>query len=161
MFDDPDSSDGKADEPPPSATRPYLAVGPASGPSPDESPDESVDESFHDDPVTGLRPYLLTSGRAEPVDRTLEIEAQVLTTGLGVDRYRVLAFEQRDIVRLCTSTRSVAEVAALLGLHIGVARVLVADLAAVGYLVVQRPSLPLAQDPHLIERVIRGLEAIR
>jgi hypothetical protein len=42
-----------------------------------------------------------------------------------------------------------------------VARVLVADLAASGYLVVRRPSLPLTQDPNLIERVIRGLEAIR
>ena len=62
---------------------------------------------------------------------------------------------------LCATTLSIAEVAAKLRLHIGVARVLVADLAALGYLVVRRPSFPLSQDPNLIERVIRGLEAIR
>jgi hypothetical protein len=56
---------------------------------------------------------------------------------------------------------SVAEVAAKLRLHIGVARVLVADLAAMGYLTVARPRFPLSQDSNLIERVIRGLEAIR
>src|SRR6266511_2595450 len=96
--------------------------------------------------VSGLRPYLLTAGRAEPVDHTLEIEAQVLTTEIGAR---------------CQTTISVAEVAARLRLHIGVARVLVADLAALGYLLVQRPNPPLAHDRNLIERVIRGLEAIR
>jgi hypothetical protein len=111
--------------------------------------------------VSRLRPYLLTSGRAEPVDHTLEIEAQVQTTELGTTAYSRLSFEYREIVELCTTTMSVAEVAARLRLHIGVARVLVADLAALGYLVVQRPSFPFSQDVNVIERVIRGLEAIR
>src|SRR2546423_7766021 len=113
------------------------------------------------DAVSGLRPYLQTSGRAEPIDHTLEIEAQVRTTDVGATGYGQLSFEHRDIVALCTTTQSVAEVAAKLGLHIGVARVLVADLAASGYLTVSRPSFPLSQDAKLIERVIRGLEAIR
>ena len=120
-----------------------------------------VDRADDDTSVSGLRPYLLTSGRAEPVDQTLEIEAQVLTTELGAASYRRLSFEYRAIVELCLDTMSVAEVGAKLGLHIGVARVLVADLAALGYLVVQRPTFPLSQDLNLIERVIRGLEAIR
>lgn len=111
--------------------------------------------------VSPLRPYLQTSGRAKPVDHTLEIEAQVVTSELGAASHRRLSFEHRDIVDLCGATMSVAEVAAKLGLHIGVARVLVADLAALGYLVVSRPSLRLSQDTRMIERVIRGLEAIR
>jgi hypothetical protein len=148
MFEEPDG----AEEPPHSGTRPYLAVG---GDWDDTAgtPDSG--------PVSGLRPYLLTSGRAEPVDHTLEIEAQVLTSDLGATAYGRLSFEHRDIVALCSNTLSVAEVAAMLKLHIGVARVLVADLAAQGYLIVRRPSLPLSQDPNLIERVIRGLETIR
>ena len=125
---------------------------------------DSADEP-HSDPdggtVSRLRPYLLTSGRTEPVDHTLEIEAQVSTTGLGATAYRRLAFEYREIVQLCTTTMSVAEVAARLRLHTGVARVLLADLAAQGFLVVQRPTFRYSQDPNLIERVIRGLEAIR
>ncbi|MGP3980429.1 DUF742 domain-containing protein [Streptomyces sp. KR80] len=109
--------------------------------------------------VSRLPPYLLTSGRAEPVDHTLEIESQVMTTELG--RTAPLSFEQRDIVELCATSMSVGEVAASLHLHIGVTRVLVADLAAQGYLLVQRPSLPFSQDTNVIERVIRGLKALR
>jgi Protein of unknown function (DUF742) len=110
--------------------------------------------------VSLLRPYLLTSGRASPVDHTLEIEAQVVTTRLGAAAQRSLTFERRDIVELCRDSVSVAEVAALLGLHIGVARVLVADLAELGYVVVRRPAAQPSQDLGMIERVIRGLEAI-
>jgi hypothetical protein len=148
MFEQPEGGD----EPPSSESRPHLAIrGEPAGAT--AAPDLG--------PVSPLRPYLLTSGRAEPVDQTLEIEAQVLTTELGMAAYHRLSFERRDILQLCSTTMSVAEVAARLRLHIGVARVLVADLAALGFLFVQRPSFPFSQDPNMIERVIRGLEAIR
>jgi uncharacterized protein DUF742 len=111
--------------------------------------------------VSGVRPYLLTSGRAQPVDDTLEIEAQVATSPQAAASPEGLTFEHRDIVELCRTTMSVAEIAALLSLHIGVARVLVADLAALGYVVVRRPIAALGQDLGMIERVIRGLETIR
>jgi hypothetical protein len=115
----------------------------------------------NDPDVSLLRPYLLTSGRAQPIDHTLEIEAQVLTSLLGAASHPKLTFEHREIVSLCRTTKSVAEVAALLGLHIGVARVLVADLAGLGYVVLRRPGTRPSQDLDIIERVIRGLEAIR
>jgi hypothetical protein len=108
-----------------------------------------------------LRPYLLTAGRVAPVDHELEIEAQVLTSEYGLTSFGALAFEQRDIVALCATTMSVAEVAARLALHIGVTKVLVADLAALGCLIVERPAGVPADDLDMIERVIRGLEAIR
>jgi hypothetical protein len=115
----------------------------------------------NDPDISLLRPYLLTSGRAQPIDHTLEIEAQVLTSLLGAASHPKLTFEHREIVSLCRTTKSVAEVAALLGLHIGVARVLVADLAGLGYVVLRRPDTRPSQDLDIIERVIRGLEAIR
>jgi hypothetical protein len=111
--------------------------------------------------ISLVRPYLLTAGRAEPENVPIEIEAQVVTSDLGLASYHSLTFEHRDIVALCRTAVSVAEIAALLGLHIGVARVLVADLAAEGYVIVQRPATALGQDQRIIERVIRGLEAIR
>jgi Protein of unknown function (DUF742) len=144
---------GGVDEPPPRDVRSDRTVGGFQY--------DGVGGTPEGDAVSRLRPYLLTSGRAEPVDHTLEIEAQVQTTEFGATAYGRLSFEYREIVELCMATMSVAEVAARLRLHIGVARVLVADLAALGYLIVQRPSFPLSQDPNLIERVIRGLEAIR
>src|SRR4051812_40659970 len=76
--------------------------------------------------VSRLPPYMLTSGRAQPIDSTLEIEAQVVTSDLGARSYARLTFEHRDILTLCDTTMSVAEVGARLKLHIGVARVLVA-----------------------------------
>jgi len=112
--------------------------------------------------VSGVRPYLLTAGRAQPVDQSLEIEAQIRTSQLGTSAQARLAFERRDIVDLCQAmTLSVAEVAARMDLHINVTRVLVADLAALGYLLVHRPQSAMTRNVDLIERVIRGLEAIR
>ncbi|MFC7484904.1 DUF742 domain-containing protein [Luedemannella flava] len=113
------------------------------------------------DAASLLRPYLQTSGRVEAADDELEIEAQVVTSAYGLNSFGRLAFEHRDIVALCATTMSVAEVAARLALHIGVAKVLVADLAALGCLVVERPDPEPADDLDMIERVIRGLEGIR
>jgi hypothetical protein len=123
----------------------------------------SADGSPHtgnDGDVSLVRPYLLTSGRVEPTDRSLEVEAQVVTSELGLAVHNDLSFERRDILELCRNTVSVAEVAAMLGLHIGVARVLVADLAQLGYVIVKRPGTQLSKDIDILERVIRGLEAI-
>ena len=117
-----------------------------------------MDDQPPPDPV---RPYLLTAGRVRPIDETLAIEAQVMATAAGRAQWPRLAFEHRDIVALCGEPVAIAEVAARLGLHIGVARVLVGDLAALGYLTVQRPAAGLSRDVEIIERVIRGLEAIR
>lgn len=111
--------------------------------------------------ISLVRPYLMTAGRAQPDNVPIEIEAQVLTSNLGMASYDSLTFEHRDIVALCRTTLAVAEIAMQLRLHIGVARVLVADLAAGGYVIVRRPGTTLVNDVDTIERVIRGLEAIR
>jgi hypothetical protein len=106
-------------------------------------------------------PYLLTGGRARPVDESLEMEAQVLTTAAGRGELTRLHFEPRDIVELCAAQpHAVAEVAVELGLHLGVARVLVGDLVAVGYLAVRRPERDRAARAEILERVIRGLDSI-
>jgi hypothetical protein len=143
-----DDEPGGADESLPSGTRRDTARG---------DPEDAAEAP--DSAVSRLPPYLLTAGRTEPVDDTLEIEAQIITTEQGAAAQ--LSFEHRDIVELCAAAISVAEVADSLGLHIGVARVLVADLAAQGYLAVRRPGVSDPQETILIERVIRGLKAIR
>jgi hypothetical protein len=102
-------------------------------------------------------PYLLTGGRARPVDDSLEIEAQVITTLIGRHDLSRLNFETRDIVRLCEEPHAIVEVAARLSMHVGVARVLVGDLVATGHLTVRRPHLDLVMRNEVIERVIRGL----
>jgi uncharacterized protein DUF742 len=124
------------------------------------SPSDDPSNGGEDPDVSLVRPYLLTSGRAQPIDQSLEIEAQVVTDPAAGVTAHELAFERRDIVTLCREPKSVAEVASILGLHIGVARVLVADLAQLGYVGVTRPAAQPSYDVDLIERVIRGLESI-
>ncbi len=121
--------------------------------------DDGPQRGGEDADISLVRPYLLTSGRAHPVDQSLEIEAQVVTNYPAAAAAQ-LTFERRDIVALCREPKSVAEIASILGLHIGVARVLVADLAQQGYLAVTRPAAEQSHDVDLIERVIRGLESI-
>jgi Protein of unknown function (DUF742) len=110
--------------------------------------------------TTSLRPYLLTAGRARAVDSSIEIETQVSATETGRAALAQLQFEQRDIVELCRGPLSVAEIAARLDLHLGVVRVLVGDLTALGYLSVLRPNGNSSHDIDTISRVIRGLRAL-
>jgi hypothetical protein len=115
--------------------------------------DESLDASR-------LRPYQLTGGRTTPVDPTLAIESQVVAAAGALAKPQTLRFEHREMVSAARAPVSVAELGALLRLHLQVVRVLVADLAAAGHLRVLRPQRSVAKDPAMIERVIRGLSAI-
>ncbi|MDT5028016.1 MAG: hypothetical protein QOE61_4442 [Micromonosporaceae bacterium] len=112
-------------------------------------------------PVSGVRPFLITGGRARGYGASLDLETQVLSTRDGLAIAGGLAYERRDIVTLCVRPMSVAEIGAHLGHHLGVIRVLVADLVAMGLLIIRRPEADPQQQVEIIERVIRGLTAIR
>ncbi|HEV7897861.1 MAG TPA: DUF742 domain-containing protein [Planosporangium sp.] len=144
----------------PGLTRPYVDESGAVNGSPAGYPPGSG--AVHPPPeAPGVRPYLLTGGRVRPLDASLEIEAQVKTTPAGRADACRLKFEHRDIVVLCEQSIAIAEIAARLRLHLGVARVLASDLIEAGYLAVRRPEAGLHQNKKIIERVIRGLQAIR
>ncbi len=74
-----------------------------------------------------VRPYAMTGGRTRPRYQ-LAIEALVSTTADPARLQGQLPEHQR-ICRLCIEIKSVAEVSALLSIPLGVARILVADLA--------------------------------
>jgi hypothetical protein len=143
---------------------PLVPPGPFGGPVVDGEvvSDLSADDPLDDEPVDAspVRPYQLTGGRTVPVDPTLAIEAQVVAIGDALAMPQVVRFEHRDVVTAARAPVSVAELGALLRLHLQVVRVLVADLAAAGHLRVLRPQHSIAKDPAMIERVIRGLSAI-
>ncbi|MFI5908530.1 DUF742 domain-containing protein [Dactylosporangium sp. NPDC051541] len=105
-------------EPPTSAPRP-----PAPAPGP-------VDATAEPDDVF-LRPFMLTGGRTRPLQDGLRIETMVSAPPAALSA--PLRFELRRIVELCQTPLSVAEIAVRLGVPLGVARVLVADLVADGY----------------------------
>lgn len=95
-----------------------------------------------------VRPYMVTRGRTQPLHDGLRIET--LVKALPAALSAPLQFEQRQIVELAQRAVSLAEVAAVLGVPIGVARVLIADLFTGKYISLHEPTdLPV----HVIERI--------
>lgn len=107
-----------------------------------------------------VRPYILTGGRTEPSNRELAFETLVATTAYGTAAYRTLDHEQATIVALCQVYQSVAEIAARTRVPIGVARVLVSDLADAGIVQLYRPAVTGERpDGQLLRRVLHGLRS--
>jgi hypothetical protein len=72
-----------------------------------------------------------------------------------------LSLERRSIALLCRDILSIAEISARLDLPLGVARVLVGDMAGEGLVTVHRPaSVGDRPDLALLERVLYGLRTI-
>lgn len=126
---------------------PDYPDGPRSGDEPPES-------SF-------VRPYAWTRGRTRPA-YDLAVETLLSTTPRGRDPEQVTQYEHRMIADLCHEPKSVAEVGALLSLPLGVARVLLGDMAAHGSIVVHETASSTgdAPDMALMERVLSGLRRL-
>jgi hypothetical protein len=116
------------------------------------------------EPVDGGRvvpAYALTRGRTRSLGRDLPLETLAVATDSGQARASSLQIERRAIVEMCARPQSVVEVAAQLKVPIGVARVLVSDLAAAGYLAVHLPQTTGddRQDTAILEQLLEGLRA--
>ncbi|WP_026452780.1 DUF742 domain-containing protein [Saccharomonospora iraqiensis] len=123
-------------------------------------PGETATED--EDTSSGLvRPYFRTRGRTKP-DYDLAVEALISTSERGRRLDRVRVPEHRSICGLCLDTRSVAEVAALLGMPLGVVRILVGDVAGLGLVLVHSASSMVGDRPSIefMERVLSGLRRI-
>ena len=83
--------------------------------------------------------YAFTGGRTRPAGQDLPLEAVVTATGLSLAAGTSLRMESRAIVEMCARPKSLAEIGAALRVPVGVARVLVGDLANGGYLEVHLP----------------------
>ena len=114
-----------------------------------------------------VRPYAVTRGRTRP-KLEIAIEALVETTVRGRaagSRQGARGQEQQYIANLCDGRlQSLAEIAARMQLPLGVARVLIADMAADGLVAVYEPtSFEEATDSvgtELLERVLSGLRRL-
>ncbi len=115
------------------------------------------------DPGPVVRPYAMTGGRTRSIrDEELELETLVSTTAEGEMQAPSLNLEQRSIALLCRDLLSVAEISARLDVPLGVARVLIGDMAEGRLLAVHPPyrSDDDRPDLALLERVLYGLRAI-
>lgn len=108
-----------------------------------------------------IRPYAITGGRTRSSGGDLPLETLVRRTSHGTSSMVRLVMERRAIAELAELPVSIAEVSAHLRVHLGVARVLVGDMTAEGYLSVHRPrAVEERPDIALLERVLNGLKAI-
>ncbi|MEY9966328.1 hypothetical protein ABIA33_004388 [Streptacidiphilus sp. MAP12-16] len=109
-----------------------------------------------------IRPYAMTGGRTRPRYQ-LAIEALVSTTA-AQERIGSLLPEHQRICNLCRDIKSVAEISALLSMPLGVARILVADLAESGLVAIHQPAAGGESggtpDVTLLERVLSGLRKL-
>jgi hypothetical protein len=109
-----------------------------------------------------VRAYLLTGGRTGGGAAGIAMETTAVVTPLGARTAaaRSLAFELGQVLDVCAEARSVAEVAALVGIPLGVAQVLVGDLVARELLITTSTAKSLAFDVSFIERLINGVAAL-
>ncbi len=143
--------------------RPFISAFPEvstsrAGPDPRRtSVTRDADDSaeFSEDLV---RPYLVTGGRVH--DAVTGLETVFVRTDWGARQLPRYSFEHHDVLQLCESPQSVAEMSALLTIPLGVAAVVARDLESEGMLSkAQAPTDPTS-DPTIIMRLIDVVSAL-
>ena len=116
----------------------------------------SRDQDAHESDESLVRPFVITGGRARHATVHLRVESLVVTS--GSPPAGTLQFEHAAILEVCRTPISVAEVAARTAVPLGVAQVLVGDLADAG-LVRVHEATPTAE-PALLLRMIDAVRAL-
>ncbi|MGN9807897.1 DUF742 domain-containing protein [Micromonospora sp. BQ11] len=120
-----------------------------------------------DEPTGALvRPYAVTRGRTRPrLDIALEALVETTVRGRATANGSGGGREHQYIAALCDGrVQSLAEIAARMQLPLGVARVLIADMATDGLVAVHEPTILDDSDDavgtELLERVLSGLRRL-
>jgi len=118
------------------------------------------DAAAPDDAHTGrmVRPYAMTGGRTAADVATISLEAQIHVSGTQ-PAGKLYRWEAARILQLAVTPIALIELSARASIPIGVARVIVSDLADDGALVVQRPAT-LPTYTSLLEKVLAGVRAL-
>jgi hypothetical protein len=119
---------------------------------------EPVDE----EPGSVARPYTITRGRTRSSShREIELETLVWVTSKAAFEPSGASIHWRAVAELCRQITSLAEVAARLGVPLGVARVLIGDMADAGLVSLRRPRHGTeGSEIALLERVLHGLRQL-
>lgn len=117
-----------------------------------------------DRPAEGrfIRPYAITGGRTD-IDLDLDVATQIEATPRGVAAQARYRWEAAQVIDACRRPVALVEIAAALGLPLGVVRVVVADLEKDGAVGVHRPpeeDLDSASYTELLERVLEGIRSL-
>jgi Protein of unknown function (DUF742) len=106
-----------------------------------------------------VRPYAMTGGRTRGSEHELNIITLVLTVAAPTDG--AVGWERDEILRLCRTPKSVAEVAAAIDLPLTVVKVLISDLIDRGAVVSRSPVLARhLQNASFLQVVLDGIEQL-
>jgi uncharacterized protein DUF742 len=124
-------------------------------------PDKGSPFAAQDKSSSLVRPYAVTGGRTKP-SYQLQIEAMVSASHYEARDLSSLSPECQSILGYCRDWRSVAEISAVLRMPLGVARVLIGDMAMEGLVRVHQADLSQGGRPdlNLLERVLSGLRKL-
>jgi hypothetical protein len=128
----------------------------------DDPPAASIPSDDFGDEASMVRPYAWTRGRTR-ANYDLKLETLISTTDQPAgDGTRPVQLEHRTVSALCRYPLSVAEVAAKLSVPLGVARVLISDMAELGLISIHRTFADDDIAAHLVlmERVLSGLRRL-
>lgn len=110
-----------------------------------------------------VRPYAMTRGRTRTASTAIDLLAVVAATGVQPPSQADLGSQHRRLLGHLPRNHSkpVAELASVLGLPVGVVRVLVGDLRDYGLLQVRPPQASaVTPTESLLREVISGLRAL-
>jgi Protein of unknown function (DUF742) len=122
----------------------------------------SDDDWMDGDAGPVARPYTVTGGRTRPRGEVHFDLIDIVARGsTPADASAVFSPERSMILDLCRNQVTVADLAAAIGLPVGVVRVLLADLLHEGLIRVARPATRgRVTDTHLLRQVLDGLNAL-
>jgi len=121
--------------------------------------DEDDFEYPREEAASIVRAYSWTGGRTTS---SFQLEIETLVSAVDWDYPGAMKSEYHEVIALVAQPRSVAEVAALLRLPLGVAKVLLGDMAERGLIDVHRTASTDGEVPDLglMERVLAGLRRL-
>jgi hypothetical protein len=113
-----------------------------------------------------VRPYTMTGGRTITESPLIALEALVAATPDGMRRRRHFRWEAAEIISRSRRETAVVELAALLGVPVGVVRVLADDLRTEGAVTITDPPTALVTEPggevytDLLHKVLDGIKSL-
>ncbi len=117
-------------------------------------------EARHHDISALVRPYFMTGGRSRPSHGNLEMITLVVAVLERISE--AVGPEHTEIMRICQTPCSVAEVSANANLPLIVVKVILSDLIERGYVIHRSP--PVASDDapslELLQAVLHGIRRL-
>ena len=110
-------------------------------------------------PMSFMRQFAHTQGRVRAGGVDFPLDVLVRTTSVGSAAAGTLARVRRLVIEAAQAPISVAEAAARAHVHLGVARVLVADMVADGLLVMSEATTAEGPDLVTLQRLLSDLNS--